>query len=94
MVERHLAKVEVAGSSPVIRSKAKEQNVEFCSFALESFAYGAGSHQASLSPSELRTKRNSRPIYAIAEIGGSSSAPKQRYCVVTLPRLAGTVYNR
>ena len=35
LVERHLAKVEVAGSSPVIRSKRKKQTEKVCFFLLE-----------------------------------------------------------
>ena len=35
LVERHLAKVEVAGSSPVIRSKRKHLSVDRCFYFLK-----------------------------------------------------------
>ena len=49
MVERHLAKVEVAGSSPVIRSKIK-RTPQRVSFLL--WTEGASSHIATISPAK------------------------------------------
>ena len=46
LVERHLAKVEVAGSSPVIRSKEKEY--QRCSFLLYKQAIGLRGSKASV----------------------------------------------
>ena len=51
LVERHLAKVEVAGSSPVIRSKNKRQTARVCFLFLET-PYGAAPRSAALSPAK------------------------------------------
>ena len=44
LVERHLAKVEVAGSSPVIRSKTKTTPLRVWFFVLETHS-GSAAHQ-------------------------------------------------
>ena len=49
LVERHLAKVEVAGSSPVIRSKIKSRPW-WSAFCFE--RKGLSSHQATISPQQ------------------------------------------
>ena len=92
MVERHLAKVEVAGSSPVIRSKTKNHTrsgVVFCfGPVLRSCAARSGAKpQAKLHEAVLPMQ-----VFRLRNTWQRKSSPKKISSLITLPPRKGASY--
>ena len=75
LVERHLAKVEVAGSSPVIRSKIKRPALAVGLFALEPNLRDC-SAQAELSPRSKKHTKVLLTVVCFCKLSGRPTATK------------------